>query len=125
MTTIISNPLDQLPSGPAVHLRWAVRTLNNCNEQVYAHLIARGPETASMVAQELRESMAQARANLAQFAALARANGFDPQALIGAAAEEYGLGQFATLRPCPVRINWAALRPLEAAEALQAQGVAP
>ncbi len=93
-----ANPLAALPPSVADYLRRLVARLNAANERVAAHCVARGFEAAELAAEREAKAMANGRQELADFRAIATKQGFDAATLIGAAAQEYGLGAFASLR---------------------------
>jgi hypothetical protein len=72
--------------------------MNRSNERIHATLAGIGGYSAELAATHEAPAMANARIELADFRAIATKQGFDADALIDAAALDYGLGEFASFR---------------------------
>lgn len=93
-----ANPLAQLPPSVADYLRRLIQRLNKANERVHVARVGIGSYSAELAAAHEAPAMAKCRIELVDFRAIAGKNGFDADALIGAAALDYGMGEFASFR---------------------------
>ena len=93
-----SAKLAQLPPSVADYLRRLIARMNRSNERVHATMAGIGGYSAELAAAHEAPAMAKCRIELADFRAIAGKNGFDADALIGAAALDYGMGEFASFR---------------------------